>query len=254
MSCLTTIQSVARRIGLPAPNAVVTSSDPQVLQLLEFANSTGKDLVAQYDWNFGTANYTFTTIVGVEIQIANLATILLSPGVIGHIPPADLHGISIINNTIWNQSLRRPVYGPLSAQDWEQQKAAFTQSPWNQFRIFGNALHFLPVPADKYTCTFEYTLNTWVFQASFSNSIPYPTMSGYSSDADESAIEEEIIALGAIWRWKQAKGLAYAEDMASFERRAANAMTKDGTKAILNMGDSYDSIIPGVFVPAGSWF
>ena len=38
MSLLTMVTQVCRRIGIVAPNAVVSSADPQIIQLLALAN------------------------------------------------------------------------------------------------------------------------------------------------------------------------------------------------------------------------
>jgi hypothetical protein len=129
----------------------------------------------------------------------------------------------------------------------------FVQGPWNQYRIYGNTLRFIPVPAAGQTVAFEYIFKGWVYPATYNNLFSVPTASEFTNDADSCAFDEEMIALGTIYRWKAAKGLPYAEDFAAFERRAMDAMGRDATKPVLNMGNSYDTILPGIWVPAGSW-
>jgi hypothetical protein len=38
---------------------------------------------------------------------------------------------------------------------------------------------------------------------------------------------ERLLKLSAIWRWKQAKGLSYEEDMATFEREKIRQIARD---------------------------
>jgi hypothetical protein len=59
--------------------------------------------------------------------------------------------------------------------------------------------------------------------------------------------------LGAIWRWKAAKGLSFEADFDKYEKRRMDRLNRDGGKPTLNMiGAKYD-IQPGVFIPAGSF-
>lgn len=78
--------------------------------------------------------------------------------------------------------------------------------------------------------------------------------SAWSADTDTSFLDEEIITQGIIWRWKQVKGLDYAEDFAKYEGMVNDAMGRDGGKARLSLSGSGIMNWPaGVFVPLGSW-
>lgn len=406
MSLLTVVQSVCRRVGLPTPTTVASSTDDQILQLLELANEDGQDLVTRYEWQALNQEATFTTVVAEsQGDIRNIA-----PGM-----------KSIVNDTIWNRSLRRPIFGPLTPQRWQQLKAMNFVGPWNQFRIIGNDLRFVPPPGAGEGCYFEYITKNWVQTAapqpnllqyaqvldnaiwlpvtcgvatslepapdgttfyklvnSVANggiyqsvskalaALPYtasafvkaaeqteiyigfgPPSSGtyaiidlttgevsstatsgqytnisagavalgddvyrvfvtatsdpsavvsayvgatgasgtdgfyatmlqlepgstmtayeatttaaasssdsYLNDSDVALLDEQIIVLGTIWRFRQAKGLDYAEDFAKYERRVTDAMAGDGSKDVLNLGEVRWDLFPGIIVPAGNW-
>lgn len=241
MTCLTLIQSVCARVGLPQPNAAVTSSDQKIQQLVAFANEEGQELAARYPWSKLTVPFQFTTIAAEQQFVVSQQNLNIN---------------FIINNTIWNRTLRRPVFGPLSPQQWEQQKAMFVQGPWNQFRIIGDGLFFLPAPAAGQTCVFEYQSLNWNGgnpSERGGSLAPQYFAETWIQDADVGILDEKIMALGVIWRWKAAKGLPYAEDFAKYEKRVNDEISRDSSKAVLNMGDKYDTILPGVWVPAGSW-
>jgi hypothetical protein len=228
LNCLQLIQRVCKRIGISVPNAAYTSSDLQVQQLVELANEEGQEQASRYQWQALQREATFTTVVA-ELQ-TSLAAITTGFG-------------WIVNDTIWNRTLRRPVYGPDSLQDWQQQKAIQIAGPFNRYRIIANNIRFYPVPAAGQDCYFEYITNQW-------------TASGgteYQSDTDTSLLDDTTMILGTIWRWKQAKGMTYAEDFAKYERRIAELLQRDAAKPTLNMtGAKYD-VIPLVIVPSGSW-
>jgi hypothetical protein len=228
LNCLQLIQRVCKRIGITVPNAAYTSSDLQVQQLVELANEEGQEQASRYQWQALQREATFTT-VATELQ-TSLAAITTGFG-------------WIVNDTIWNRDLRLPVYGPDSLQDWQQQKAIQIAGPFNRYRIIANNIRFYPVPAAGQDCYFEYITNQW-------------TASGgteYQSDTDTALLDDTTMIVGTIWRWKQAKGMTYAEDFAKYERRIAELLQRDAAKPTLNMtGAKYD-VIPLVIVPSGSW-
>lgn len=232
LTCLQIVQTVCRRIGILAPNAAVSSSDPQVLQILAITEEEGQELEERYNWQGLQTETTFTT-VAAELQ-GTLATI--APGY-----------ESIVNDTIWNRSLRRPVYGPKSQQDWQQSEAMQINGPFNSFRIKNDSIYFYPVPVAGQTCAFEYISKNWISTSTGS------TAEVWTNDADTPLIDDRIIILGAIWRWKQAKGLDYAEDFAKYERRVLNKMSKDSGKPVLSLTGAKYEIQSVVMVPTGSW-
>ena len=233
MSCLSIVQSVAQKLGLTTPNAVATSNDTQVLQLLALLNEEGQELAARYNWQALTLEASFTT-VATETQ-----------GAIATIAP---NLKFIINDTIWDRKTRRPIFGPLSPQYWQEQKSMFITGPWYQFRIVGGNLKFIPVPAAGDNCYFEYITSGWATDAGLT-----AKKSAFTADTDVSLLDEQILALGLTWRWKAMKGLDYSENFNSYERRVLDLIARDGSKPILNMGDYQYDIYPGVLVPSGSW-
>jgi hypothetical protein len=233
MSVLTIVQSACLRLGLTSPNAVATSTDSQYLQLLELLNEEAKDLSKRTEWQFLLREASFTT-VATEIQ-----------GTVSTIMP----GMSyIINDTIWNRTIRRPVFGPLGAQYWQQQKAMFTAGPWNQYRIKQNNLVFFPAPAAGQSCYFEYVSDYYA-----TDSTGATPKEKFTADSDLSLHDEEILTLGLVWRWKANKGLDYGTDNQKYETQVIDAIGRNGAKPILNMGEARYDIFPAVVIPSGSW-
>ena len=232
LNCLQIIQSACRRIGILSPNTAVTSTDPQVIQLVELCEEEGREQASRYEWQALQREATFPT-VAVELQIS-LAAIT--------------QGFEyIVNNTIWNRDLRRPVYGPDSQQDWQQAKATQINGPFNRFRIIGSSIYFYPIPTAGQDCYFEYMSNFWAADTSGNGSAVF------ENDTDVTVLDDQLVILGTVWRWKAAKGLAYAEDFRKYEARLLDVQNRDGGKPTLTMtGAKYD-INPVVIVPAGSW-
>ena len=211
MTCLTLVQTAWKRLGLQSPPSVVVGSvDPQVMQFLALLNEEGQTLAEETNWQALAQQGTFTT-VATEIQGA-LSTI--APGC-----------KFIVNDTIWNQSLRFPVFGPLSAQRWAQQKAMFYQGPWNQFRVFDDQIHFVPVPVAGQTCNFEYVSKFWTSAGT----------TEFTADTQTSLLDEEVMVMGLIWRFRQAKGLDYSADLEKYKRRLVNLVARETPKPVLTL-------------------
>lgn len=234
MSLLTLVQKACRSpgIGLPSPSAVATSSDEGVLQIMQLANEEGEELSSRGPWQALQVETTFTT-VATTIQ-----------GLMTTIAPNLNY---IINDTIWDRDLRRPVFGPLTPAWWQQQIAQVMTGPWTQFRVRQGQLLFTPDPPAGDTCAFEYITKAWC------NSSTGTAQTAYEADDDVSLLDEDIMRLGIIWRWKQGKGLEYGEDYNKYERRVANALGRDASKPILNLGEVRYDIFPGILVQSGSW-
>ena len=234
MSLLSIAQTVAPKFGIPAPNAAASSTDQNIQQIVAFINEEGQELGARADWQILRREASFTT-VATESQ-----------GLLTTIAGADFN--FMVNETFWNRSQRRPVFGPKTAAEWQQLKAQFMQGPWIQYTIRGGAILFLPVPAAGQSCYFEWISKYWCTDAS-----GVTGKTAMTNDTDVAVLDERIIALGAIWRFKRAKLLAYDEDKDKYERAVDDAIARDGSKPRLNLQGFQTDIFPAVVVPAGNW-
>ena len=159
----------------------------------------------------------------------------------------DASAVRITNETMWNRTQRRPLFGPLTARAYQGLQASPVTGPFNQYRFMGNLLLFDPAPKGGETVAFEYISNHWC------QSSGGTTQDAWTADADIGRISEKIMAIGVIWRWKQAKGLAYAEDYNKYERRVADAVAREATKPVLDLAGGLAEYRPGIFVPQGNW-
>lgn len=232
LTCLQIIQTVCKRVGIASPAAAITSTDQAVLQLVALCEEEGQDQATRYPWEVLQKEAIFTT-VAAQVQGA-LSTIA---------PGFDY----IVNDTIWNRTLRRPVYGPKSQQDWQQAKAMQVNGPFNSFRIIGDAINFYPAPPAGQTCAFEYITTNWISTKAGA------TSSVWTDDGDTPLLDDQLTVMGLIWRWKEAKGLDFGADFQKYDKRIKDAMGRDAGKPTLNMAGAKYDIQPGIFVPAGSW-
>lgn len=233
MSMLSIITTYCQRTGLPVPTFVAGSTDKQVVQILALLNEVGEDLCDRWSWQALVEEATFTTVAGED------------QGAITTLAPNGF--LRILNETIFNRSLRLPIFGPLRADQWQGLKALPTTGPFYKYRIRGGHLYFNPAGTAGQTCAFEYVSSMHVVQADGTR------LSAFAVDTDTSVFDERLLIAGLKWKWKYEKGLDYAEELRRFEEMANNACGRDGTKPRIDMASGGNDYRPGIWVPAGNW-
>lgn len=218
MTLLTMVQGACDLIALPEPVSVVSNSDAAIRILRACAQLEGRQLARRWTWQRLARKATFTS-VAAETQTGAI--------------PADFDG-RFLANTFWNTTLHRVVPGPLDPQEWQQRVSSVGQGPYPAFRIQGNALLMNPPPVAGETHTFEYVTRN------FCASSAGTEQSAWTADTDTGLLDEELMLLGLIWRFKQSRGMDYAEDMRTYELEVTQAISRDGSRRTVNLSGDCD--------------
>lgn len=213
-SLLDIIQGVCRKLGLNQPASVIGSNDRNITQLQEIANEEGQELADSYEWQ----------ILNFEVQFFAVAT--ESQGNLNDIVDGNLGWI--INDTIWNRTTNRPLFGPLNAAQWQLMKARAAAGPFSEYRIRGNELLLYPPPDAGDDCHFE-----WISKDFCQNATGTTSYREWNADSDVSILDSRLMSLGIVWRWKQLKGLEYQKDEQKYRIAIDQAKGRDGTKPAL---------------------
>lgn len=233
MTVLTIIQSVADRIGIPRPSAVVSSSDQQVRQLFALLNEGGVELSKRADWQVLTTEWTFLTVAADEQTNTPI--------------PTDLD--RFLADSFYDRTLSRKLIGPITPQEWQAVKARPQFSRvYLAFRERDNTVLITPPPPADHLIAYEYISKNWA------KSSANVGKEMFTSDDDTSYLSEELLKLDLRWRWKQAKGLEYGEDMDTFERALQREAGNDGAARMLSIGGTDQAIYPlGINLPEGGF-
>lgn len=229
MSLLTMIQNAAVQVGVQQPATVFNNTDVGAIELLAFAQQEGKELVKRGDWRMLRKELTFVTLAQEEQT---------------DFYPDDCD--HIVQNTMWNRSKRRPIYGPVRPQDWQAIKS-FTTSPVMD-TVYVRANNFLisPIPPAGQTIAGEYVSKNFCQDNSGTG------QSEWMTDTDEGILDEAVMTLGIILRYKLAKGLDANAALAQYETQVQQALTQDNPSPTIDLANSQKRR-PGVVVPEGSW-
>jgi hypothetical protein len=232
MTMLSIIQSVTDRMGIPRPTSVIGSTDTQVRQLLALLNEEGEELSKKGDWQALTREQTFTT-VAAPTQTATPI-------------PDDLD--RFIADSFFNRTQIRRLYGPVTPQEWQAYQA---QPAYNliylAFRERDGAFLITPTPPAGDTIAYEYVSKDWAVSSTF------VAKDSFTADDDTSYLPDMLLKAGLRWRWKQAKGLPYGEDMETYERAVQRELGNDGGSGSLDItGESFHYPF-GVNLPEGGF-
>lgn len=234
MSLLTLVQDVSKLIGLQSPTAVATSSDQRVLELMVMANVSGDDLATRYEWQELTRT----------AQWSSSGTIY--QGTIGSATIASDFG-RFIDSTMWDRSLKQPIVGPVTAQEWQADLSNAVVSPPYKFIVQRDVLYIGPTPITAgNTLVFNYITENWCESSTGTG------QTAYAADGDVSRIPEKLLKLDIVWRWKASKGLAYAEDLETAEREIDKHIGQSGGRRVLFIGGAPIQYLPAN-IPAGNW-
>lgn len=236
MSLLTVIQDAARRLSLTVPTAVISSTDPLAQQLRGLADQEGRELrrggPTSHAWKILLSEKTITT-TATETQTGAI--------------PSDF--FAFINETMFNRSKKRRVIGPLTAHEWQAEKAILASVLFDSFRIRGSDFIVTPTPPAGETWAYEYVSKFWVKLNAGSSA----DATAFANDADTIVFDDELITLGILWRFKAAKGLDYAEEHRNYMMALVDAIARDGGRRTMNLGEGYPEGARIPYVTEGGW-
>lgn len=235
MTALSIAQMASAWLALPIPATLTGASDAQTVQLLNLLNEEGYELAAWPDhaWVKLTKEKTFTT-VAANIQ----------PSAV----PTDL--ARFCDQSFWDRTTDRPLWGPLTPQQWQQEQAGPTFTVmYYGFRQRGNDFLMTPVPTAGDLIAYEYVSNLWAYGASDAT----PTKSAFTADTDLTFWPDVIMARGLRWRFLRAKGLDYAQEYATWIDLVQRLAARDGGMPKLSLSRNYPWTRLSPFIPDGNF-
>lgn len=232
MNLLEIVQQFCVRTGLGRPSLGVTSQDDQILQIIGLADEVLSDCLVGYNWQVLTEAAVFDSVAGQsQGKLADLA-----PGF-----------QRMLSETIYDRTRRLPIWGPRDASSWQAMEALPFAGPYYQFRIRGDELLIFPDMDEGSELAFEYTSDRAI------QALDGARKRSFTADTDVCLLPASLILLGLRWKWKEEKGLPYAENRLQWNSALAVARAADKAPGRLSLNGGQKAPQPGIFVPAGNW-
>jgi hypothetical protein len=232
MTALSMIQDACAQLNLAVPTAVFGSTEQQVIQLRSLLNVEGRELSRSGQWQQITVPTTFTSVA----QVVQTGAI-----------PSDFD--RFVNDSMWNQSTTRKVYGALTQQQWQLYPAFPVMTTVNpMFIVYDDDLVFEPAPAAGNTIAYSYVSKNW---AQTSGAVGIPAM---TADTDTAKLPEYLITLGIVWRFLKANKFPFAAEQNDYNTQRAQELARTGGAPVLSQTYGLNQWQPYPFnVPEGNW-
>lgn len=205
MTLKTLVNDAQDILSLPRSSTVTSSTDPNVRLLKTLASQEGRLLAKSFNWQAITTEATFASVAQAEQTNAL---------------PADFD--RLIYESMYNRSQLRRITGPLNSSEWQAQQALSTSLLTDAFRIRGDSILISPTPESGDTYAFEYVSKNWCQSSGGTG------QAAWVADDDNGILDENLMLLGLIWRYRKARGFDYAEEMTTYEMEKAQAQMRDG--------------------------
>jgi hypothetical protein len=215
MQLLEIVQRVVRRLPLSnAVTSVVGSSSALINQLLEIAQEEGDELQGKHEWQALQLNMTGAGAGG------NPDSFPL---------PADWSRFRA-DASLWRSGSKlTPLSGPVSIDAWHRLLVLPGIRFPGYWRLEDNNLLCAGVPNGE-TISIPYVSTNWILDVD-----GVTTKAFWTADTDSPRVHERLIRTGMIWRWKQSKGLDYAEDLKTHELELERRIAADRTPRAVNL-------------------
>lgn len=205
MTLLSVCQSVAPYIGIATPDAIVSSTTREHKELLEIAKEMAARIAKGYDWQALSVIETLTGDGSSE----------------SFSMPTDYDRM-LVDTHIWSSSIATAFKHISDLDEWLGLDVQAFDHIINAWTIYGGQLHLKPALVSGTTAKYFYQSSNIVAQASGIDFIEE-----FGADTDTFRLDERLLKLGIIWRWKESKGQDYAEPMVDYEELKSRLILKD---------------------------
>lgn len=215
MSFLTAATSASIRLGVNKPSTFFSGTGRFEQEIVDLADEVVTDIIKAHDWR--------SLIKQKEMIGDGVTTAFDLPSDYDRMPKnAD---VGRMNWYTW---------GYVDAPDlnfWNDLiNGLASPSPGYWIMLDGQMQFIPPVSADT-TAEYYYVSNASIIDADTNE-----RKSQFEKDGDSFVLDERLLTLGLIWRWRAMKRLDYAEDLQNYEIRLSQLSGEDKGARIIRMG------------------
>lgn len=216
MSALTALQNAAVRLIGGKPTTFFSSTATFEMEMTNLLNEVATDICKTADWQGLTKIHTITGDGATTAfdKPSDYDRMLLG------------QDMSDSASWFWNYTNVPDMTTWITIQNGFYLGA----TPPGWWMLFGDQFQFAPAPADGSRAMFPYISN---LIARDNNGEP---KSSFTTDSDTFVLDERLLTLGVIWKWRELKNLDFAGDQANFEKAFSEAATRDKGSRVIRKG------------------
>lgn len=213
MTVLTVAENVCKVIGLAVPDALVSSTTREYVELAATIQEMATRITQGHDWTLLATQKTYTGDGSTEDFDL----------------PDDYDRMPAKAN-LWSSSLETALSHISDLDKWLELDVQSFDFVINAWTIYGGQMHIKPALATGVTAKHWYQSNLIFKPSSGANK------AAFTADTDVFRINEQLLTLGVIYQWRMNKGQPYAENMADYEELKARLVNEDKGSRIQRVG------------------
>lgn len=204
MTVLDCFKQASRRLLAQDQNSLFTGSDPFQIKMQAILSEAVLDIAQQHDW----------------LALTKQCTLVSDGSTSDFSLPTDYDRMLVksdIHSSIWSINYKAAA----DLDEWTQLQRFMPSTIPGYWIVYGGQMHLMPAPrADENPCF-------WYISSNLVKDANGALKTSFTTDSDAFVLDEQLLVLAMIWRWKQAEGLDYAEDMQNYEMRLSQIAGKD---------------------------
>ena len=211
MTLLSVIKDVCAVVGVQLPTSVFSgiTGNRTMQEMLALATETAQAIA--YDTRDWTRLKTSVTYAGDGHTVSGVTT-----GTSAFNLPANYKRMLLSANVWRSLSTMTPSRFIPDIDEWMQRRARnWNEQPYGEWTMYGGQIHLWPIMPVGESSYFAYLDKNCIGLSSGGQG------DAFLNDLDNFLIDERLLRLGMIWRWKADKGSSYAEDMGTYETALA---------------------------------
>lgn len=209
MSVLTACQNATAMLVGERPPAFFSSTDEIAVEVSAIANEAALDIVKRHEWNILTRRWQDGGD-GVKTEF--------------DLPP-DYDRMCMSANL---RAGGRSLVNIADIGDWQGDDSWHTSNSWI---MLGGKVNVSEAPGIGENVSLMYQSARYAEDANGNGK------SQFDSDGDLFRLNDRLLTLGIIWKWRALKRQDYQEDMQSYEIAISDAMARDGGSRVYSTGD-----------------
>lgn len=214
MTVLAACQKASQLMGLTAPSQVYGSTSRYEVELQAVANEAARAITAEHDWR---------KLTTLKTQAGDGSTTSFSL-------PSDYDRMPM-KAKIFLTSTTEPMRQIIDLDEWMHNRLQSLTANPGEWIILGGYLQIYPIMASTNSAKYYYQSNKRVVAEDGTS-----TKVAFTLDTDSFRLDENMLALEIIWRWRAMKGLEYGEDMQNAGIAKAQQIARDKGSRMLAIG------------------
>lgn len=202
-TALEIIQSAAPAIGIDVPSVLFSSTDRRDVELARVLNECAVRIGRAHDWE---------ALKVLQTHTGDGTTSAYSL-------PSDYWRMPK-EGQIWSTRWQRPMVH-ISNEDWLRLEIRDYDLVVGNWTLFGGQVQYRPALASNENTQWFYVSENIVAPSSGANK------ARFTADDDTFRLDDFVLEMELIWKWREQKGMEYAEDMATAVNALEQAITKD---------------------------